>query len=181
MTYLLLYWEFFKVGLFSIGGGLATLPFLYQLSATHPMWLGAKDIADMIAVSESTPGPIGINMATYAGYQAGGVLGGIVATLGEVSPSIIIIVLIAKFLTQFDKKPKVKDAFYGLRAAVIGLISFAALKLASVTLMAGSQPKIMEIGLYGVMLLLVLRFKNIHPFIWILASAVLGIVLQLPS
>lgn len=181
MTYLLLYWEFFKVGLFSIGGGLATLPFLYQLSATHPMWLSASDIADMIAVSESTPGPIGINMATYAGYQAGGVLGGIIATLGEISPSIIIIIFIAKFLTQFDKKPKVKDAFYGLRAAVIGLISFAGLKLASVTLMAGSEPRWLEIGLFAVMLALVLKFKNIHPFIWILVAAILGMVLHLPS
>ena len=94
MIYLRLFWEFFKVGLFSVGGGLATLPFLYSLGAKTG-WFSTADVANMLAVSESTPGPIGVNMATYAGFDCGGVLGGVVATLGLVTPSVIVIVLIA--------------------------------------------------------------------------------------
>ena len=95
MIYLRLFWEFFKVGLFSVGGGLATLPFLYSLGAKTG-WFGTADVADMLAVSESTPGPIGVNMATYVGFDCGGVLGGVAATIGLITPSVIIIVLIAR-------------------------------------------------------------------------------------
>ena len=84
MTYLLLFYEFFKTGLFAVGGGMATLPFLYDMSARHPDWFTASQIADMVAVSESTPGPIGVNMATYVGVQVGSIPGAIVATIGLV-------------------------------------------------------------------------------------------------
>lgn len=181
MIYLALYWEFFKIGLFSIGGGLATLPFLSALAETHPQWLSARQIADMIAVSESTPGPIGINMATFAGYHASGLLGGVVATLGEITPSVIIIILIARFLTQFDKNQRVKDAFYGLRAAVVGLISFAALKLLGIIILKEGSLRIEETVLTVLMVILVLSFKKVHPFIWIVVGALLGLVFQLPS
>ena len=97
MIYLILFLEFFKIGLFSVGGGLATLPFLYELANKYP-WLTTNNIADMIAVSESTPGPIGVNMATYAGFHASGLLGGIISTLGLVTPSIIVIIIIAGIL-----------------------------------------------------------------------------------
>ena len=100
MIYLRLFWEFFKVGLFSVGGGLATLPFLYSLGAKTG-WFSTADVANMLAVSESTPGPIGVNMATYAGFDCAGVLGGVVATLGLVTPSMIVIVLIAMALQMF--------------------------------------------------------------------------------
>lgn len=179
MIYLQLFWEFFKVGLFSIGGGLATLPFLYKLAETHPHWLTAKNIADMIAISESTPGPIGINMATFAGYQASGVLGGVIATFGEVTPSVIIIILIARFLGRFDKNQYVKDAFYALRPAVVGLITFAGLKLLSVTLFPGNSLQIKETILYGIMVFLILRFGKVHPLIWILLGALVGVLLAL--
>ena len=175
MIYLSLFYEFFKIGLFSIGGGLATLPFLYKLVETHPHWLSAQTIADMIAISESTPGPIGINMATYAGYQAAGPLGGVIATLGEVAPSIIIIVIIARFLTEFDKNPIVKHAFYGLRAAVVGLITFALLKLLSVTLLFDGMINYFNVVVYLALVALVLVFKKVHPLVWILIGAGIGV------
>ncbi|MBR0521330.1 MAG: chromate transporter, partial [Spirochaetales bacterium] len=93
MIYLQLFWEFFKTGLFAIGGGMATVPFLFDISA-RTGWFTASELANMIAVSESTPGPIGINMATYVGFETAGILGSVIATLGLVVPSIIIIVIL---------------------------------------------------------------------------------------
>ena len=122
MIFLLLFYEFFKVGLLSIGGGLATIPFLYDLAIRHPEWYTAQDVADMIAISESTPGPIGVNMATYAGYQSTGLFGGAVATLGLIAPAIIIIFIVAKVLDAFKDNKYVQSAFYGLRPASVGLI-----------------------------------------------------------
>ena len=119
MSLLILIFEFFKIGLFSIGGGLATLPFLYRLADKYP-WFSAKQIPDMIAVSESTPGPLGINMATYTGFQHSGVIGSIAATFGLVLPSVIIIILISKVLEKFRSNKYVEYAFYGLRPAVLG-------------------------------------------------------------
>ena len=116
MIYLRLFWEFFKVGLFSVGGGLATLPFLYSLGAKTG-WFSTADVANMLAVSESTPGPIGVNMATYAGFDCAGVLGGVVATLGLVTPSVIVIVLIAMALQAFRTNKYVDAAFYTLHRA----------------------------------------------------------------
>ena len=133
MIYLTLFYEFFKTGLFAVGGGLATLPFLYEMADKYS-WLTYEMLADMIAVSESTPGPVGINMATYAGYHAAGIPGSIVATLSLVLPSVIIVILIAKFLTKFDQKPLVQDAFSGLRPAVAGLIAAASWSVMEVTL-----------------------------------------------
>ena len=124
MIYLRLFWEFFKVGLFSVGGGLATLPFLYSLGAKTG-WFSTADVANMLAVSESTPGPIGVNMATYVGYDCGGVLGGVVATLRPVTPSVIVIVLIAMALQAFRTNKYVDAAFYTLHPASTGLIAAA--------------------------------------------------------
>lgn len=179
MIYLSLFWEFCKIGLFSIGGGLATLPFLYKLAETHPHWLTAAQIGDMVAISESTPGPIGINMATYAGFQATGVLGGVVATLGEITPSVIIIILVARFLANFDKNPLVEDAFRTLRPTVVGLITFAGLKLLEVVLFVSGTFLITEAILFVVLTGLVLSLKRIHPLLWIVSGALLGLILQL--
>ncbi|MDT4761585.1 chromate transporter [Sphaerochaeta sp. PS] len=176
-----LFFEFFKIGLFSIGGGLATLPFIYSLAEAQPTWFSAKNIVDMIAISESTPGPIGINMATYAGYLTAGPLGGLIATIGEVTPSVIIICIIARFLSQFDKNPFVRDAFYGLRAAVIGLIIFAGSKVFAVTLLNHTDIRYVEAALFVGLFLLAMKFKKVHPLIWIVSGAVLGLVLKLPS
>ncbi|MBQ2756419.1 MAG: chromate transporter, partial [Oscillospiraceae bacterium] len=124
MIFLRLFWEFFKTGLFAIGGGMATIPFLYDISDATG-WFTHHDLANMIAVSESTPGPIGVNMATYVGYITGmevagiptGILGAVTATLGLVTPSVIVILIIAAILTNFKNNKYVGSAFYGLRPA----------------------------------------------------------------
>ena len=100
MLYLRLFWEFFKTGLFAIGGGMATIPFLYDMSAATG-WFTSEDVANMIAVGESTPGPIGVNMATYVGCAIAGIPGGIIATLGEVLPSVVIISVVSMYLNKF--------------------------------------------------------------------------------
>jgi chromate transporter len=119
-----LVYEFAKTGLFSVGGGLATLPFLYEMS-DKTGWFSHADIADMIAVSESTPGPMGVNMATYVGFTVGGVPGAVVATLGLICPSIIVIVIVASVLDRFRGNKYVEYVFYGLRPASTGLIAAA--------------------------------------------------------
>ena len=101
MTCLLLFYEFFKTGLFAVGGGLATLPFLYDMAARHPEWFTVSQLADMLAVSESTPGPLGVNMATYVGYLTAGIPGAVAATMGLVTPSVIVILIVAAFLKRF--------------------------------------------------------------------------------
>ena len=134
MMLLRLFWEFFKIGLFAVGGGMATIPFLYDLS-DRTGWFTYTQLADMIAISESTPGPIGVNMATYVGYEMSGVLGSISTTLGFVAPSIIIIVIVSIFLQKFRDNRYVESAFYGLRPASSGLIASAALSVAIVALL----------------------------------------------
>ena len=129
MILLDLFFAFFKVGLFAIGGGLATLPFLYELTKKYD-WITVSDISNLVAISESTPGPLGINMATYVGFLQSGVAGAVTASLGLVVPSIIIIVVIAKFLSKFRDSKIVKDVFYGLRAASTALIAVAGLGVA---------------------------------------------------
>ncbi len=124
MIYLQLFIEFFKVGLFSIGGGLATLPFLYNIS-DRLRWYSHMDLANMIAISESTPGPVGVNTATYVGNTVAGILGSVVATAALIVPSIIIIIIISKFLNKFKDSKHVKNVFYGLRPASVGLIAAA--------------------------------------------------------
>ncbi len=129
MIYLCLFWEFFKTGLFSVGGGLATLPFLYDMGE-RTGWFTAQQVADMLAVSESTPGPIGINMAVYTGFTSAGFWGSVWALAGIVTPSILVILLVAAFLKAFHSNPYVQGAFYGLRPASTGLIAAAGLSVA---------------------------------------------------
>ena len=123
-TLLRLYWEFFKTGLFAVGGGMATLPFLKNIGETTG-WYTYGDLMNMLAVSESTPGPIGINMATYVGFTVAGVPGAVIATIGEVTPSIIVILVVAMMLKKFRENKYVDRAFYGLRPASTGLIGAA--------------------------------------------------------
>ncbi len=185
---LTLYLEFFKVGLFSVGGGLATIPFLYDLTTKYS-WFTSGDVADMVAISESTPGPIGVNMATYAGYQAYGVLGGIVATLGLVSPAIIVIFIVAKILDKFKENKYVQYAFYGLRPASIGLITAACwgvVKIALVDMGKFSETgKILDLFVFkGIILALVLFilqkvFKKLHPIFLIVIAAAAGIIFKM--
>lgn len=179
MIYLTLFYEFFKIGLFAIGGGPATLPFLMDLTERHD-WYTMSDLTNMVAVSESTPGPLGINMATYAGFHTAGILGGVIATLGLVTPSIIVIIIIAKFLSNFSENPTVKAVFTGVRPAVTALIASAVFGLFQVALLTDSGIAIKPLILCVVVFFLmrVKRFQKFHPGIWLLFAAVVGIVFQ---
>ena len=188
MILLRLFWEFFKTGLFAVGGGMATLPFLYDMSA-RTGWFTQARLADMIAVSESTPGPIGVNMATYVGFETAGIPGAVVATLGLICPSIIIILLIARVLKQFRESKTVDAIFYGLRPCSIALIAAAGLLVARVTFLnqdapaAGFNPAELlrwkELLLAAVLLVLtrfVKPLKKLHPVVFIALSAAVGIL-----
>ena len=186
MTLLRLMLEFFKTGFFSVGGGLATLPFLYEMS-DKTGWFTHADIADMIAVSESTPGAIGINMSTYAGYKTAGVPGGILATLALATPSLIIILIIARFLNKFRNNPLVEGAFYGLRPASIAMITAAGLNVARVALVNldayALTNHLTDLFNWKAIVLAVLLFigsKKLKwsPIIFIALSAVVGVVFQ---
>lgn len=186
MIYLQLAFEFFKTGLFTIGGGLATLPFLYDIS-NRLGWFTHEELINMIAISESTPGPIGINMATFAGYQAADVFGAIVATLSLIVAPTIIIIIIANFLTKFKENKTVQAVFYGLRPAVCGLIAAAGYKVIEISLLRMDVFKetgalldlfnIKALAFYAVLLFGVLKFKK-HPVIYIATAAVIGIIIK---
>lgn len=190
MIYLQLFFEFFKTGLFAIGGGMATLPFLRDMGArTH--WFSEAQLTDMIAVSESTPGPIGVNMATYVGYESAGILGGVVATLGLIAPSIIIILIIAAFLKSFRSSRYVERVFYGIRPCSTALIAAAGVSVMLLCLFdveayrAGGGllqlVSVKGIALFAaiwVLTNLVKPVKNLHPIIFISLSAVVGILFR---
>ena len=186
MTLLRLMFEFFKTGLFSVGGGLATLPFLYEISDTTG-WFTHADIADMIAVSESTPGAIGINMSTYAGFKTAGVPGGILATFALALPSVVIILIIARFLNKFRDNPLVEGAFYGLRPASIAMITVAGLNVAKVALVDlsayAASGNLGDLFVWKALALAVLIFVGQRklkwsPVIFIAISAAVGIVFR---
>ena len=177
-----LFWEFFKTGLFAIGGGLATLPFLYDMQAATG-WFTLDDISNMIAISESTPGPMGINMATYTGFTSG-----IAAVAGLVTPSIIIIIIVSNILEKFKTNKYVQYCMYGLRAASVGLISVAGLRVAEAAFLrsqlfaeTGSLTDLFNIKafIFGVVLYVVYKKTGKHPIIYILASGVIGVILSL--
>lgn len=185
MILLQLYYEFFKTGLFAVGGGLATLPFLQNMSASTG-WFTTAQLADMIAVSESTPGPLGVNSATYVGYTVAGIPGAVVATLGLVTPSIIVILIIAAFLRAFRSSQIVQDVFYGLRPASTGLIAASGMSVVVMAFYRAGETELLgRINFSGIVLAAVLLYltryckktKGLHPILFILASAVVGIVL----
>ena len=182
MMYLQLFWEFFQTGLFAVGGGLATLPFLYDIS-DRTGWFSRADLADMIAVSESTPGPIGVNMATYVGFSTGGVLGGIVSTTAIVLPSLVIIMVIASFLAKFRESSIVKNTFYSLRPAVIGMLGVSLASMIIPLFFNLSATAIFEfinikaVALFALLLFGILKFKK-HPIVYIAIGAVIGIIFK---
>lgn len=189
MILLRLFFEFFKVGLFSVGGGLATIPFLTDLGL-RTGWFTSGHLADMIAIAESTPGPLGVNMATYVGFTSGGVLGGIVATLGLVCPCILVILIIAKFLEKFRQSKVVDAVFYGLRAASVALITAALLQVARIALTTLAwEVKTPEVGvlywpaiLLAAVIFVLARFtplKKLHPICFIGFAAVVGIIFKM--
>lgn len=188
MIFLRLFWEFFKTGLFAVGGGMATLPFLYDIS-TRTGWFTHAMLADMVAVSESTPGPIGVNMATYVGYTTAGIPGAVIATLGLITPSVIIILLIARALKAFKSNSLVEAGFYGLRPCSIGLIAAACYLVIKIALFnpevyaetgrLADLFNVKALALAAVLLVCtrwVKKLKGLHPVFFILASALVGVV-----
>lgn len=195
MIYLNLFLEFFMTGLFAIGGGMATIPFLYEMS-DKTGWFTHEELANMIAVGESTPGPIGVNMATYVGFltgnaqngTVGAIFGAVVATLGLITPSILVILIVAALLNQFRKSKYVQYAFYGLRPASTGLIAAAGISVALTTLIySGASSWVNAVNWKGIVLAVVLwvltnvvkKTKKLHPIVFIGASAVAGIIFQM--
>ena len=178
--------EFFKTGLFAIGGGLATLPFLYEIG-NKTGWFTSADVADMIAISESTPGPIGINMATYVGFTSFGVVGSLLGPIAMVVPSVIIIVLISKVLQKFKESKTVKDIFYGLRPASTGLIIAAGLGVAKIVFLNIDLLEVANVLewinyktiLLAVGLHILMKKVEVHPILVIGISALVGIVWKL--
>ena len=181
-----LFFEFFKTGLFAVGGGLATIPFLQDIGA-RTGWFSNADLTTMIAVSESTPGPMGVNMATYVGFQTAGVPGAVVATLGLIAPSILVIVVIAGFLEKFRRSKTVDAVFFGLRPASTALIAVAGLNVAlSVFFAAGGAEEHTLSPIWPVIALAAVIFvcqrytplKKLHPIAFIAAAALVGVIFQ---
>ena len=184
MIWILLIIEFFKTGLFALGGGLATIPFLQDMIENYG-WFDQSSLMNMIAVGESTPGPIGVNMATYVGYiSTNSLLGGIVTTLSLVTPSLIIIIIVAQFLKKFKESTVVQSAFYGLRPAVCAMIASAALGIFITTMFQDSIISLKNINILSLVLFFALFLftkwkKNLHPIVLIVSCAILGIIFQL--
>ncbi len=190
MIYIQLFIEFFLTGLFAVGGGMATIPFLENIS-TRTGWFTHAQLADMVAVSESTPGPIGVNMATYVGYLTAGIPGGVIATLGLITPSVIVILIIAAFLKSFRDNKYVERVFYGIRPASTALIAAAGVSVLMLCIvdvdafrLSGSifelvDPKaIILFALIWVLTNLVKKTKKFHPLVFIAISAVAGLVFK---
>ena len=184
MVYLTLFYRFFVAGALAVGGGLATLPFLQEIGADTG-WFTSGDLATMIAVSESTPGPIGVNMATYAGFHAAGLIGGIVATFSLVLPSLIVIVIIAKILDKFNENPYVKSSFAMIRPVVTGLIATAVYGIFQTALFTAKDgsfqlpvfPLILCAVFFVVMNLK--KLSKIHPFFWMVCGAAVGLIFKM--
>lgn len=182
MIYLLLFWTFFKIGLFTIGGGYAMIPMI-KSEVIAVGWLTEGQLLDFMAISESTPGPFAVNMATFVGFNEAGLLGATCATLGVVLPSFIIIIIVAKIVNKFLTNPYVKYALSGVRPVVVGLIGSVAVSLIysgiKLDLMNFNSKNISYASL-GIMILtfILMRFKKTkNPIVLILISAVLGIIL----
>lgn len=195
MLYLRMFFEFFKTGLFAVGGGMATIPFLYDM-ADSTGWFSYDDLANMVAVGESTPGPIGVNMATYVGFVTGmndcgipgAILGAVTATLGLITPSVIIILIIAAVLNSFRNNPYVERAFYGLRPASTGLIAAAGIGVVISNLFYADQGfALRAINWKGWILAVVIWLlsnkvkwtKKLHPIVFIGISALAGILFSM--
>ena len=188
MICLQLFWEFFKTGLFAFGGAIATIPFLSDMGE-RTGWFTQIFLADMLAVSESTPGPIGVNTATYVGFTTAGIPGGIVATLGLVTPSIIVILIVAAFLKAFRENKYVNQVLYGIRPASTGLIAAAGVTVLMLSVFNGeayrasgvladlfSLKTLLLFAVTWVLTNVVKQTKKLHPLAFILFGAVVGVV-----
>lgn len=172
MLYGLLFFEFFKIGLFAIGGGMVTIPFLFDLTKKYD-WFSAEELTNMIAVSQSTPGPVGVNMATYVGFQTAGITGGLVATFGLVLPSVIIVIWVSKLLNKYAENPWIQAIMSSIRPAVAALILLAGVELCKLSVTDWQS------ALFATAFFLLVHFYPKSPIFYILLAAVLGIVLKL--
>ena len=185
MIYLTLFLEFFKIGLFAVGGGLATIPFLTDLAGKYN-WFTTAELTNMIAISESTPGPIGVNMATYVGFTVVGAPGAITTTLGLITPSVIIILIVASLLKNFKDNKYVNNAFQALRPAVTGLIASAGFQVFQAAFIA-TNPDTTNLFSYinipAVIMFIPLYIYqskyNKHPIIVIAIACIIGIIFKL--
>ena len=184
MKLLYLFATFFKIGLFSIGGGLATLPFLFELADGSGGWLTREIIGNMLAVAQSLPGAIGANLSAYTGFRYAWIPGGYIAALGLIAPSIIIIIIVARMLQAFKESAVVKGLFTGFRPAAAGLLSAAGFGAISLSLWSTAAPvwyaslRWKETLIFAVLFFLIFRFKK-HPIIYIIAAGAAGVVLKL--
>ncbi|MBE5752622.1 MAG: chromate transporter [Clostridiales bacterium] len=191
MIYLTLFWTFFKIGLFTFGGGYAMIPLIQDAVFTNN-WITGEEFINFIAVSESTPGPFAINMATYVGSQVAGadgvfagILGAGCATLGVVTPSFVIILLVAKCFDKFRNHKIVAGCMKGLKPAVVGLIAAAMLSIGKTVLFPNgfswevftNAPIYLSLAIFAIMT--VLAFKKTHPIVIVCISAVIGITVGL--
>ena len=179
-----LFINFFMTGLFSVGGGLATLPFLYDMS-DRTGWFTHEELSNMLAVSESTPGAIGANMASYTGFHVASVPGAIAANIGLAMPSVIIILIIARALAVYRDNPFVESAFHGLRPASLGLIAAAAVSVMQISLLrsdlfgTGTLTELFQVKaivLAVILFFLTRKFEKVHPAFFLAGSAVIGII-----
>ena len=180
---LLLFWEFFKIGLFAVGGGPATLPYLMELTEKYD-WFTMEQLTNMIAISESTPGPLGLNMATYVGFQTLGPVGGVITTLGLVLPSIIVICVIAAFFAKFNQNRFVKSAFSAIRPGVAAIIAVSVYSICRVSffiIVDNVYTPVWRLIIFSTILFGVLQIKplkKIHPFFWFIFGAIVGIIFK---
>ena len=180
MIYLELFYTFFYIGLFTFGGGYAMLPLIQEEVLRH-QWIAEEKLLDMVAVSESTPGPFAVNMATFIGAEQGGLFGAFCATMGVVLPSFLVILIVARCYDRFRNSRVVKGCMTGLKPATVGLIGGAVLSVfLTVFFPVGISAAVfstvsfyVSVGLFGAMLLLAL--KKVHPILIICISAAVGI------
>ncbi len=195
LVLLQLFWSFFRIGLFSFGGGYAMIP-LIQSEILNHAWLSAAQFADIVAIAEMTPGPIAINSATFVGYKVAGVLGSASATIGVTLPSLLLVLLVARFVARWQDKPLFNQVFYGIRPVVVGLIISAGIfigQTALLTTSAGqsalawlqlllSQPRQainpLALLIFAITFVLQLRGK-IHPLLLIGGAGILGLILHI--
>ena len=184
MKFLYLFFSFAKIGLFAVGGGLATLPFLFEIADSSNGWLTREMIGDRLAVAQSLPGAIGTNLSSYIGFEYAGIPGAYAAAVSLTLPSIIIILLVARMLQQFKESATVKSLFSGFRPAAAGLLSAAAFSAISLSLWNAAAPvwyeflRWKETSIFIIIFLLVFIFKK-HPIVYIAAAGVAGVILKL--
>lgn len=181
MIYLLLFWIFFKIGLFTFGGGYAMIPLMQQELIAKSLTT-ETELFNFIAISEATPGPFAINVATFVGYSNAGLVGSIIATLGLVTPSLIIIILIAALFNKINENKYVNNFLKGVRPIVIGLIAFVAIKLIFTQLCGGFDFTFFDykpLIIMAITIVLKLTIKKMSPILFIVIGASLGILLYM--